>query len=117
MSTPGVLIAPARVRAGKDVEFLAWKARHDTVIGKFPGYVSSDMMPGANGSNEWTIVINFRSADDLAAWQQSRQHSQIIGEGIPLFEGGNLGEVAQVGEAAVQPPGDVTEVIFSRIKP
>ena len=117
MSSPGVLIATARVRAGKDVEFLAWKARHDTVIGKFPGYVSSDMMPGANGSNEWTIVINFRSADDLAAWQQSRQHSQIIGEGIPLFEGGNFGEVAQAGEAAVQPPGDVTEVIFSRIKP
>jgi len=117
MSSPAVLIATARVRAGKNTEFVAWKARHDTVIGKFPGYVSSDMIPGVNGSNEWKIVINFRSADDLAAWQQSRERAEIIGEGIPLFAGGNFREVAQVGEAGVQPTGDVTEVIFSRIKP
>jgi uncharacterized protein len=117
MSNPAVLIAKPRVRAGKDAEFGAWKAHHDTIIGKFPGYVSSDMMPSPNGSNEWTIVINFRSADDLAAWQRSREHSEIIREGIPLFEGGNFCEVAQVGGAGVQPTGDVTEVIFSRIKP
>src|SRR6266446_925695 len=116
MSDPAVLIATTRVRSGKDAEFTAWKARHDTVIGKFPGCVSSDMMPGPNGGNEWTIVINFRSADDLALWQQSREHSEIIGEGIPLFEGGNFGEVVRVGEADAQPAGDVTEVIFSRIK-
>jgi antibiotic biosynthesis monooxygenase (ABM) superfamily enzyme len=117
MSDPAVLIATARVRPGKDAEFLAWKARHDTVISKFPGYVSSDMIPGPDGKNEWTILINFRSANDLAVWQQSRERAEIIGEGIPLFEGGNFGEVAQVGEAGLQPAGDVTEVIFSRIKP
>jgi antibiotic biosynthesis monooxygenase (ABM) superfamily enzyme len=117
MSNSAVLIAKPRVRTGKNAEFVAWKARHDTVIGKFPGYVSSDIMPGPHGSSDWTVVINFRSADDLAAWQQSREHSEIIGEGIPLFEGGNFGEVAHVGEADVQPAGDVTEVIFSRIKP
>jgi antibiotic biosynthesis monooxygenase (ABM) superfamily enzyme len=117
MSSPAVLIASARVRAGKDAEFVAWKTRHDAAISKFAGYVSSDAMPGANGSNEWTIVINFRSADDLAAWQQSKEHAEIIAEGVPLFEGGNFGEVAQVGDAGVQPSGDVTEVIFSRIKP
>jgi antibiotic biosynthesis monooxygenase (ABM) superfamily enzyme len=117
MSSPAVLVATARVRQGKDAEFVEWKARHDTVIGKFPGYVSSDMMPGANGSNEWTIVINFRSADDLMAWQQSKEHGEIVAQGIPLFEGGNFGEVVQGGEAGVPSSGDVTEVIFSRIKP
>lgn len=117
MSSPAVLIATTRVCKGRNAEFAAWKARYDTVIGKFPGYVSSDMIPGANGSNQWTIVINFRSADDLTAWQQSRERAQIIGEGIPLFEGGNFGEVVQVGGAGAQPSGDVTEVIFSRIKP
>lgn len=117
MSDFAVLIATARVRPGKDAEFTAWKTRHDSVIGKFPGYVSSDMMPAANGSNEWMIVINFRSANDLAAWQQSKEHAEIITEGVPLFEGGNFGEVAQVGDAGAQPTGDVTEVIFSRIKP
>ena len=117
MSSPAVLVATVRVRKGKDAEFAAWKARLDTVIGKFPGYVSSDVMPGANGSNQWTIVINFRSADDLAAWRQSKERSAIVAEGTPLLEDGNFSEVAQVGEAGVQPVGDVTEVIFSRIKP
>jgi hypothetical protein len=117
MSSPAVLIATSRVRAGKDAEFVTWKARYDAVIGKFPGYVSSDMMPGANGSNAWTIIMNFRSADDLAAWQHSSEHAQIIGEGSPLFEGGNFGEVVQGGEAGAQSSGEVTEVIFSRIKP
>ena len=117
MSSPAVLIAEPRVRAGKNSEFVAWKARHDTVIAKFPGCVSSDMMPGANGSNEWRIVINFRSADDLTAWQESREHAEIVAEGVPLFERGDFREVAQMGESAAQPTGDVTEVIFSRIKP
>ena len=117
MSNSAVLVAKPRVRVGKNAEFVAWRARHDTVIGKFPGYVSSDMMPGPTGSNEWTIVINFRSADDLATWQESREYSEIIGEGISLFEDGNFGEVASVGETGIQPTGDVTEVIFSRIKP
>jgi len=116
MSSPAVLIAEPRVRAGKNSEFVAWKARHDTVIAKFPGCVSSDMMPGANGSNEWRIVINFRSADDLTAWQESREHAEIVAEGVPLFERGDFGEVAQMGESAAQSTGDVTEVIFSRIK-
>jgi len=117
MSSPAVLIAKPRVRAGKNSEFVAWKARHDTMIAKFPGCVSSDMMPGANGSNEWRIVINFRSADDLTAWQESREHAEIVAEGVPLFERGDFGEVAQMGESAAQSTGDVTEVIFSRIKP
>jgi len=116
MSSPAVLIAEPRVRAGKNSEFVAWKARHDTVIAKFPGCVSSDMMPGANGSNEWRIVINFRSADDLTAWQESREHAEIVAEGVPLFERGDFREVAQIGESAAQSTGDVTEVIFSRIK-
>jgi len=116
MSSPAVLIAEPRVRAGKNSEFVAWKARHDTVIAKFPGCVSSDMMPGANGSNEWRIVINFRSADDLTAWQESREHAEIVAEGVPLFERGDFREVAQMGESAAQSTGDVTEVIFSRIK-
>ena len=75
------------------------------------------MMPGANGSNEWTIVINFRSADDLAAWQQSKEHAEIIAEGFPFSRAATSAKSRRVAKRAVQPLGDVTEVIFSRIKP
>src|SRR5881394_812924 len=107
MSSPAVLIATARVRAGKDAEFAAWKARYDTVIGKFPGYVSSDMMPATNGSNEWKILINFRSADDLGAWQQSTQRAEIIAAGARLCESDKFTEIAQGDEPSMQPAGDV----------
>jgi antibiotic biosynthesis monooxygenase (ABM) superfamily enzyme len=117
MNSPAVLIATARVRAGKDTEFAAWKARYDTALGKFPGYLSSDMMPPTNGSNEWKILINFRSADDLGAWQQSTERAEIIAAGARLCEASKLSEIAQGDVPSVQPASDVTEVIFSRIKP
>ena len=118
MTTPAFIIATARVRPGTDAEFAAWKARHDLLVGKFPGFVSSGIIPPSHpGSNEWTIVLNFRSNEDLVVWQQSKERSDIIAEGGPLFEGGAFGEVVQVGESGDRPDSTVTEVIFSKIRP
>ncbi len=118
MSEPAVLIATAKLRRGQDQAFAEWKAHHDTVVGKFPGFVSSDIIPPtAPDSNEWTIVINFRSKDDLAAWQHSRERVDIVAQGMPLFEGGNFGEVVQMGSGGERPDSNVTEVVFSKIKP
>ena len=117
MSTPAIIIATAKVRPGMDAEFTAWKAHHDLVIGKFPGFVSSDIIPPTRpDSNEWTIILNFRSNEDLVVWQKSKDHAEIIAEGVPLFEGGNFGEVVQIGESGERPDSNVTEVIFSKIK-
>jgi antibiotic biosynthesis monooxygenase (ABM) superfamily enzyme len=118
MSEPAVLIASAKLRPGEARAFSAWQARHNAVIGKFPGFISSDVMPPSQpGSNEWTIVLNFRSQDDLAAWQRSGERAKIVGEAIPLLEGGSLGEVAKPDQAGEPPGTNVTEVIFSKIRP
>ena len=118
MDAAAVLIASARVRPGMDAEFTAWKAHHDLVIGKFPGFVSSDIIPPTRpDSNEWTIILNFRSNEDLVVWQKSKERAEIIAEGVPLFEGGNFREVVQIGESGDRPDSNVTEVIFSKIKP
>jgi len=118
MTTPAFIIATVRVRAGSEAAFTAWKARHDQIIGAAPGFVSSDIMPPTQpGSTEWTIILNFRSKGDAELWQKSADHAEIIAEGAPLFEGGTFGEVVQVGEGGSRPSGDVTEVIFSKIKP
>ena len=118
MSTPAIIIATAKVRPGMDAEFTAWKAHHDLVIGKFPGFVSSDIIPPTRpDSNEWTIILNFRSNEDLVVWQKSKERAEIIAEGVPLFEGGNFREVVQIRESGDRPDSDVTEVIFSKIKP
>ncbi len=118
MSTPSFIIATARLRPGTDAEFTAWKARHDLIIGKFPGFISSDIIPPIHaGSNEWTIILNFQSHEDLVVWQKSKERAEIIAAGMPLFEGGNFGEVVQVGAGGERPGNQVTEVIFSKIKP
>ena len=118
MDAAAVLIATVKLRPGMDAEFTAWKARHDLVIGKFPGFVSSDIIPPTRSdSNEWTIILNFRSNEDLVVWQKSKERAEIIAEGVPLFEGGNFREVVQIRESGDRPDSDVTEVIFSKIKP
>ena len=118
MSEPAVLIASAKLRPGQDQAFESWQARHNAIIDKFPGFISSDVMPPSQaGSNEWTIVLNFRSQDDLSAWQRSGERAKIVGEAIPLLEGGSLGEVAKPDQGGEPPGTNVTEVIFSKIRP
>lgn len=117
MSSPAFIIATAKVRSGTDKEFTAWKARHDQVIGKFPGFIGCDIhAPVQAGSNEWTIILNFRSKEDLVVWQKSPERAAIIADGMPIFEGGNFGEVVEMGDGGERPATDVTEVIFSKIK-
>ena len=118
MSTPAFIVATVKLRPGIDSQFTAWKAHHDLVIGKFPGFVGSDIIPPTKpNSNEWTIILNFRSNEDLVVWQKSKERAKIIAEGLELFEGGNFGEVVQAGESGERPDSNVTEVIFSKIKP
>ena len=60
MSAPAVLIASAKLRPGEGQAFNAWQARHNTVIGKFPGFISSDVIPSSQPQgNEWTMIMKF----------------------------------------------------------
>lgn len=118
MSSPAFIIATVKVRPSTDRQFTTWKADHDRVLGKFPGFVSSDIIPPTlPGGHQWTIIVNFRSREDAEAWQQSPERAQILAAGTPFFEEGNLSEVIQMGAGGEYPTGDVTEVIFSKIKP
>jgi uncharacterized protein len=117
MSAPAVLIATAKLRSGKEEDFNAWQARHNAVAHRLPGFISSDLIPPTQpDSNEWTIILNFRSGDDLAVWQRSSERAELIGEVAPLLEGGTLGEVARLDGPGAAPGTDITEVIFTKIK-
>jgi hypothetical protein len=68
MSAPAVLIATARIRSGKEEDFNAWQAQHRAVAHRFPGFISSDLIPPTQpNSNEWTIVLNHRTGITPAA--------------------------------------------------
>ncbi|MFO1081281.1 MAG: antibiotic biosynthesis monooxygenase [Reyranellaceae bacterium] len=118
MSADVVLIVTAKVRVGKDADFVAWKARWDRAAGKFPGFVSSDIMPsGAPAERAWTIIQTFRSRADADGWEQSTERAALLAEGRALFDGGTLAQAKPAEEGGAAQNADVTEVIFSKIRP
>lgn len=119
MNQHAILLATAKVRPGSDEAFASWQARHSAVISKFPGFISTDMVPPVDNKpgSAWTIIINFDSEEHLLAWQKSPERGAILGEVAPLLEGGNFGETITTGDKGVAPGTEVTEVIFSKVKP
>jgi len=88
MSTTAVLVATGKVRPGLQTDFAAWKGRHDRCLRKFQGLVGSDLIPPTQpGDNEWTILLNFRTHDDLVAWQNSTERAEILAGAEEIFEG------------------------------
>lgn len=118
MSKQAVLIATARVHPGSEEAFANWQARHSSVISKFPGFISTDMIPPPEGKADvpWTIIVTFVSGDALSAWQRSPERGAILGEVIPLLAGGDFGETVTTDGTGSVPGADVTEVIFSKVK-
>src|SRR5258707_14295981 len=98
MGISAALIATAKVRPGSEEAFAAWQARHSAVISKFPGFISTDMIPPPAGkpADPWTIIMNFESEEAMAAWQRSPGPRAILGQGVPLPGGGNLWESVSV---------------------
>lgn len=118
MSNHSILIATARVHPGPEEAFAAWQARHSAVISKFPGSISTDMIPPPAGQPgaQWTILVTFESGDALSAWQRSPERGAILGEAVPLLAGGDFGETVSSDGTGAVPGADVTEVIFSKVK-
>lgn len=118
MSLHTVLIATAKVHPGSEEAFNAWQTRQTAAMSKFPGFVGVDFMPppGGKPGEAWTIITNFESKETLAAWQRSPERAAILAEVAPLLDGGNFGEtISEDGASA--PTTEVTEVIFSKVKP
>ena len=84
MNKHAVLIATAKVHPGSEQTFAAWRARHSVAISKFPGFISTDMVPPPNGRPEdpWTIIVNFESEETLAEWKRSPERGVILGEAV-----------------------------------
>jgi len=59
--------------------------------------------------------MNFESEEAMAAWQRSPERGAILGEVVPLLDGGNFGESVSVGASALHGAA-VMEVIFSKVR-
>lgn len=117
MSKHAVLIGTARVHPGSEQAFARWQTRLSATISQFPGFVGTDMIPPPAGKpgEPWTLIMNFDSPEAVEAWQRSDERGKLIGEAAPLLDGGSFAETVSSGGTG--PTTDVTEVIFSKVKP
>lgn len=117
MSNYAVLIATANVHPGSNETFSAWQAAYATAVSKFPGFISTDIVPPNKASDAWMIIVNFESEQLINAWQNSAEHTEILRKVVPLLESGKLEETISTGDKESTSSSDVTEVIFSKVRP
>jgi antibiotic biosynthesis monooxygenase (ABM) superfamily enzyme len=118
MTMPVALIATARLRPEDVDAFTAWQARHEAAAAACPGFLSTDLIPPAEPDHdEWTLILNFQTAEDLTTWQASPARAALIAEGQAFFRGGNPGQMLVGDTAHDAAVTGVTGMIFSRIKP
>jgi hypothetical protein len=112
MSEPAVLIASAKLRPGEDRAFSDWQVRHNAVIGKFPGFISSDVMPPllettdfqAKPEDMWGSFM--RIVSDRTIGEYFFNDDRMMDYEILGFGGRDAieSEMAKVGKKAILPP-------------
>lgn len=118
MGAPAVLILTARVLPGRDQAFFAWQSEYGRLVGTFRGFISSDIIPPAQPeSREWTLILNFRARKDLEEWRAFPGHAEAAGGARPFLEEGGFAETVPSEGFGENPGANVTEVIFTRIRP
>lgn len=118
MGSPAVLILTAKVRAGEEGAFFAWQSEHGRAVGARPGLVGSDIIPPADPAGRaWTLILNFRTPEDLRAWRESPVRAASLERARPFLEGGGFEETVSQEGFGENPGSNVTEVIFTKVKP
>lgn len=123
------LVAIGRPRPGRGEALAAWHARQAEALSRQPGFISTDLIPPRPAATDgrWTILATFRCREDLEAWQRSGACQELLADAASLLEEGRFQESVQREDADAgdadpnnADPGrraDVTEVIFSKVKP
>lgn len=107
-----------RIRPGEEEAFALWRQRHQDAIASSTGLLSSTIIPiGIAANRAWIVVLTFRTAADLEAWQSSTARVTLVAEALPLYESGNIGQIMPSDDSAQSSGENVVEVILSRIKP
>ena len=103
-----------RLHAGDEEHFSSWQARFTNVISGFTGFLSVDILPRYAGAAEWSVVQQFRSAEQMDRWCRSSERQQLMEESA-AFRENSVGE--DFGSDFTPVSSSVTEVITTTVKP
>ncbi len=110
------LISMIKVRPGAEKQFADWQERMTATVSAFPDFVSVEMQPSQDGSNRWTTVQRFRTAEGLGVWRHSKKRKKLLEEARILFTENQEG-IKEVESSTYKEGGSVTEVFVTRVKP
>ena len=86
-ATPTTIVARTP-RPGREREFERWLRRITAAAARMPGHLGSDLQPpGPDHPDEWVIVYQFASADELDRWIESPRRAELLAEGAELTLG------------------------------
>jgi uncharacterized protein len=83
------------VTPGKEAEFIAAQSELTRSSSAFPGYEGTAVFP-ADYAGQWTSVLRFRSADQLAQWMRSGERQ----EALPRLRGELTRDFAELARSA-----------------
>ncbi len=85
--TPTTIVARTP-RPGRERDFERWLRRITAASARMPGHLGSDIQPpGPEHPDEWVIVYQFGSPDELERWIESPHRAELLAEGEELTLG------------------------------
>ncbi len=67
-------------------EVAAWARAGQDLLSSFPGYLGNGWIRPDPESREWHMLFRFASADDLAAWERSRERAWWMASAVGIVE-------------------------------
>ncbi|OWW21202.1 antibiotic biosynthesis monooxygenase [Noviherbaspirillum denitrificans] len=68
------------VAADRSNDYEQWLSRIIPVAQGFPGYLGVGVLRPATGSDLYTLVLRFASADHLRGWVESRERTELLAD-------------------------------------
>jgi antibiotic biosynthesis monooxygenase (ABM) superfamily enzyme len=84
--TPATVVIAQRVCSGREGEFRQWQDDVNRTAASFAGFLGSEVLPPADGQEEWTVVYRFESTSMLEAWLESPERRSLLERGSELFD-------------------------------
>ncbi|MEI6623322.1 MAG: antibiotic biosynthesis monooxygenase, partial [Actinomycetes bacterium] len=110
-------VVNVRVRPGQDRDFLTWQERMNDVVCQFSGFVSTNVVTPTDPANDdFVIIYQFASADQLKAWMNSPERQAMLSEIVDTVVGSEATSVVMGGVARGISTAPVTAVITVRVR-
>ncbi len=100
MSGTATIIVGQAIRPGFEGEFVQWQQKVTTEASRYPGYLSSDLVPPNANQSDWTAVYRFDSVGNAQRWLDSSTRQDLLDRAEPILLGPGTRQIISDGNEA-----------------